>query len=100
MIPTILGGQPDEPATHRRRVRICVLALVLRPLDDRGRVDARRDRLRQVPQRARYRCALRRILLGVDARRIVQRPHRVRVVVQLKLQDVLEAILGGADDHV
>ena len=63
-------------------------------------MDACRDGLRQVPQRPRRRRALRRILLWLVVCRQLQRDNGKCIVVQLKLQDVLEAVLGGADDHI
>ena len=61
-----VGGLEDERGAHLRRVCLRLVALVVRPLDDRRRVDARCDGLRQVPERPRRRRAVRWVLPGFD----------------------------------
>ena len=75
-------------------------ALLIRPLDDRRRMDARRDGLRQVPQRPRRRRAVRRHAPGLHARRLLRGAHRRRRGLQRRLQGIPAQVLGGAGEHV
>ena len=61
-------------------------------------VDPRNDGLRQVPQWAWGRLALRRISLGLDTRRQLHGTDRVRLVVQLELQDFPPTDMGSAGE--
>lgn len=89
-----------QPA-HLGRVRVRLVPRGLRPLARRRRVVARADGLRDVPERARRRRALRRdVLRGLLVRRELHRDDGLRGDVQRGVQDVLAPVLGGADDRV
>ena len=69
-------------------------------MDHRWGVDTRHDGLREVPQRTGHRRALRRIFPWISSHRQLQRANWIRRIVQCKLQDVFEAVMGSSGDHV
>lgn len=89
------GGQSFEPAAHPGRVQHGVVPLLVRSLAHRRRVDARRNGLRDIPERPRCRRTLRRLIPRLDARGQLLRHHRFVVNVQLELQDLPPPVLGG-----
>jgi hypothetical protein len=67
---------------------------------NRRGMDSRDDGLRKVLEQTGYRLTLRRVLLGQHPRRQLQRADRVWRVVQLELQGVPKAVVGGSSRHI